>query len=129
MSDPSFEMRLQRMFSEHPHFPDTPLFAAEVENRLSRGWALRRILIGAGGIGGGLLATYQLAGARIAERFGEASKLALDTSQSLKSAALHLPTPVGDLGQLPFGGEVIWLVVGLAVLAGALLAGRSIQEF
>jgi hypothetical protein len=128
MSDPSFEMGLQRMFAEHPHYPDAPLFAAEVENRLSRGWALRRMLIGAGGIAGGLIATYQLAGARIAERFGETWRLAFDTGQSLKSAALHLPTPVGDLSQLPFGSEVIWLVVGLAVLAGALLAGRSLQE-
>lgn len=129
MSDPSFEMRVQRLFSEHPHYPDAPLFASDVENKLARGWAMRRMLIGMGGVLGGLVATYQIAGARVVERLGEASKVALDTGLSLKSAALHLPTPIGDLGQLPFGGEVIWLVVGLAVLAGALLAGRSIQEF
>ena len=129
MSDPSFEMRLQRMFSDHPHFPDAPLFAADVEHRLARGWALRRVLIGAGGVLGGLITTYQLAGSRLVDRLGEASRLASDTGSALTNAAVHLPAPLGDLGQLPFGGEAIWLVVGLATLAGALLAGRSIHEF
>lgn len=128
MSDPSFDLRLQRMFSDHPHYPDAPLFAADVENRLSRGWAVRRVLIGLGGVVGGLFATYQIAGARVLERLGETSRVVLDTGLSLKSAAQTVPTPLGDLAQLPFGAEVFWLVVGLAVLAGALLAGRSLQE-
>jgi len=128
VSDPSFEMRLQRMFAEPAHFPDAPLFAIEVEHRLARGWALRRMLIGSAGVVGGLIAVVQFAGARFGERVGEVARLALDTSRTLRTAAVHLPTPLGDLGQLPFGGEVLWLVTGLAVLAGALLASRSIQE-
>ncbi len=128
MSDPSFEMRLQRMFAEPAHFADSPLFAIEVEHRLARGWALRRVLIGSAGVIGGLIAVIQFAGARFGERLGEVGRLAMDTSRSLRSAAVHLPAPLGDIGQLPFGGEVLWLVAGLAVLAGGLLASRSIHE-
>lgn len=128
MSDPSFEMRLQRLYAEHPHYPDAPLFAVEVENRLSRAWALRRVLIGSAGIVGGFVATFQIAGARLFTRLGDAARLVSDASHSLHAAALHLPSPLSDIGQLPFGGEVLWLVAGLAVLAGAFLASRSIQE-
>ena len=49
MDDPAFEMRLSRMFAEAPHYPDAVLFASEVESRLGRGWALRRVLIAAAG--------------------------------------------------------------------------------
>ncbi len=128
MSDPSFEMRLQRLYAEHPHYPDAPLFAAEVEGRLSRGWALRRMLIGAAGVAGGLIAVIQFAGARFGQRLGELGDLATTTGHSLHTTMLHMPGPFGEVGQLPFGGEVLWLVAGLAVLAGALLASRSIQE-
>lgn len=128
MSDPSFEMRLQRLYADHPHYPDAPLFAAEVEGRLSRGWALRRMLIGAAGAAGGLIAVVQFAGARFGRRLGELGDLASNTGHALRSTLLHLPGPLGEMGQLPFGGEVLWLVAGLAVLAGALLASRSIQE-
>ena len=128
MSDPSFEMRLQRMFSEHPHYPDAPLFAAKVENRLARGWALRRVLIGAAGIVGGLIAIAQIAGAGFGARLDELGRVARGTLNAMQVTAAHLPGPLGDVGALPFGGEVIWLVAGLAVLAGAFLASRSIQE-
>lgn len=129
MSDPSFESRLQRLFAEHPHYPDAPLFAVEVENRLSRGWALRRLLIGAAGVAGGLIAAAQVAGAGLGPRIGALGRLAQEMAMALHAGA-KLPAPLGDIGQiaLPFGGEALWLVAGLAVLAGALLAGRSIRE-
>ena len=130
MSDPAFEARLQRLFAEHPHYPDAPLFAIEVENRLSRGWALRRILIGAAGAAGGLVAVAQIAGAGVGARLVAASRLARDATLALHATAVRLPAPLGDFGQatLPFGAEALWLVAGLAVLAGALFASRSIQE-
>lgn len=127
MDDHAFEARLQRMFAEHPHYPDAPLFAVEVENRLSRGWALRRVLITSGGVIGGLIAVVQVAGARIGDRFVESVRLAQTTGRTIRTAAVQIPLPV-DLLHLPFGGEVLWLIAGLAVLAGALLASRSIQE-
>ena len=36
---------------------------------------------------------------------------------------------LGVLGDLPIGGEVIWVGVGLAVLAVVLMAARSLEEF
>jgi hypothetical protein len=128
MSDPSFEMRLQRMFAEHPHYPDAPLFAADVENRLGRAWALRRMLIGAAGVAGGLIAIVQFAGARFGQRISEIWGAAMNTGQSLHSAATQLPLPFSEISQLPYGSEALWMVAGLAVLAGALFASRSIQE-
>ncbi len=128
MSDPSFEMRLQRMFADHAHYADAPLFAADVENRLGRAWALRRMLIGASGVAGGLIAIVQFAGARFGERVGEISRTALSTGHTLRAVAGQLPLPFSELNQLPFGGEVLWLVTGFALLAGALVATRSIQE-
>jgi len=130
VSDPSFDARLQRLFADHPHYPDAPLFAAEVEGRLSRGWALRRMLIGAAGVVGGLIAVAQIAGAGLVGRLGAAGRLARDTASTLHATAAELPGPIGGVGQLalPFGGEVLWLVAGLAVLAGAFLASRTIQE-
>lgn len=128
MSDPSFDARLQRMFCDHPHYPDTPLFVADIENRLSRGWALRRAMIGAAGVAGGLIVTVQVAGAPIGERLGEALQVLQGAGRSVRSAADLIPGARLDLGLPPFGGEAIWLVAGLAVLAGALLASRSIQE-
>ncbi len=118
------------MFSDHPHYPDAPLFAAEVEGRLSRGWALRRVLIGAAGVTGGLIAVAQITGAGLVGRIEDANRLARDTAAALHTTASQIPGPIGGVGQLalPFGGEVLWLVAGLAVLAGAFLASRAIQE-
>jgi len=130
VSDQSFEARLQRMFSDHPHYPDAPLFAAEVEGRLSRGWALRRLLIGAAGAVGGVIAVAQIAGGGVWTRIGAAGQLFQQTVGAVSSTTANLQTPMGGVGQLalPFGGETLWIVAGLAVLAGALLFSRSIQE-
>lgn len=128
MSDPAFEMRLQKLFSESPACSDAPLFAAEVEARLSRGWALRRVLIGAGGAVGGLVAVVQIAGAGLGHRLTAAADILADARRSILQIPAKLPGPLADLGQLPFGSEALWLVAGLAVLAGALLASRSLEE-
>ena len=128
MSDPSFEMRLHKLFSESPVCSDAPLFAAEVESRLSRGWALRRVLIGAAGIVGGSVAVIQVAAAGMGPRLAQAGEVFESLRHTLIRTPASLPGPFADLGQLPFGGEAIWLVAGLAVLAGALLASRSLEE-
>ena len=128
MSDPAFEMRLHKLFAENPVCPDAPLFAASVESRLSRGWALRRTLIGAAGIVGGFVAVVQIAGAGLGHKLVEASELFDGARRALAQTSGRLPGPFAELGQLPFGGEAVWLVAGLAVLAGALLASRSLEE-
>ncbi len=128
MDDPAFEMRLGRLFSETPQYPDCLVFADRIESRLGRGWALRRVLIAAAGIVGGLIAAAQMIGSGLLARIDGASHVMAAAQQGLG----HLPTPLTPqlsiLSDMPFGGEVVWLVLGLAVLAGALLAGRSLEQ-
>ena len=128
MSDPSFETRLHKLFADSQPFADAPLFAASVESRLSRGWALRRVLIGVAGAVGGAVAVFQIAAAGMGPKLVRAADLVDEVRRALGQAPGRLPGPFADLGQLPFGGEAIWLVAGLAVLAGALLASRSLEE-
>jgi hypothetical protein len=128
LDDPGFEMRLGRLFNEAPTYPDSALFAIEIESRLGRGWALRRALILAAGAVGGLVAVGQAVSQGLFARLdgfahmAEAARLGLANLPI--SAALH----VSALPDLPFGGEVMGLVLGFAALAGALLVGRSLEE-
>jgi hypothetical protein len=128
LDDPAFEMRLGRLFSEAPHYPDCQLFADQIESRLGRGWALRRVLIAAAGVAGGLIAAGQMIGSGLAARLSGASHMVSATRQGVSQLPLPLMPQLSVLSDMPFGGEVVWLVLGLAVLAGALLAGRSLEE-
>jgi len=128
MDDPAFEMHLGRLFAESPAYPDAQMFAQAIESRLGRGWALRRVLIAGAGVAGGLIAVGQLIGSGLVARLDGASRMIAAARQGV----VHMPSPIqpqlNALSDLPFGTEVIWLVVGLAVLAGALLAGRTLEE-
>ena len=128
MVDPAFEMRLGRLFAEAPHYPDALLFAHKVEERLGRGWALRRVLIASAGVAGGLIAVGQAIASGVAARIDGASRIVSAANEGIS----HLPVPITPqlsyLREAPFSGEVVWLVVGLAVLAAAMLAGRSLEE-
>jgi hypothetical protein len=128
LDDPAFEMRLGRLFSEAPQYPDCLLFADRIESRLGRGWALRRVFIASAGIVGGLIAAGQMIGSGLVSRIDGASHMVSAAQQGFG----HLPAPLlpqlSILNDMPFGGEVVWLVLGLAVLAGALFAGRSLEQ-
>ena len=119
------------MFAESPALPDAPLFAIRIEETLGRGWALRRLMIGAAGVLGGGIAVAQVVGANLAHQVSEFTHT-LDTaghSLTRLSQASPLVAQAASLTQLPFGGEIVWLVLGLALLAGGLLASRSIDPF
>jgi hypothetical protein len=128
MDDASFEMHLGRLFAESPAYPDAVHFAHDIESRLGRGWALRRVLIAGAGVAGGLIAVGQLISSGLAARIHGVSRMVAAARQGVE----HLPSPIQPqlniLSDLPFGSEVLWLVVGLAVLAGALLAGRTLED-
>ena len=128
MDDPAFEMRLGRLFGEAQTYPDGALFALEVESRLGRGWALRRALIVAAGVFGGLLAVGQAMGSGLFTQIDSFSHMAAATRTGLANLPAPMALRLAALPDLPFGGEVLWLVLGFAVLAGALLAGRSLEE-
>ena len=128
MDDPAFEMRLGRLFAEAPQYPDCLLFANQIESRLGRGWALRRVLIASAGIVGGLIAAGQMIGSGLAARIDGATHMVSAAQQGFSHLPLPLAPQLSILGDMPFGGEVVWLVLGLAVLAGALFAGRSLER-
>lgn len=128
MDDPAFEMRLGRMFAEAPQYPDWLLFANTVEARLGRGWALRRVMIAAAGVAGGLIAVGQVIASGLAARIDGASRVVSVANEGLSHLPISIAPQLSFLGDMPFGGEVVWLVIGFAVLAAALLVGRSLEE-
>ncbi len=128
MDDPAFEMQLGRLFSEAPRYPDAQHFASEIESRLGRGWALRRVLIAMAGVTGGLIAAGQIIGSGLAARLDGAAHVVSAARQGVGQLPLPAISQLSLLTDMPFGGEVVWLVLGLAALAGALLVGRSLEE-
>jgi hypothetical protein len=141
MAEQGFEAELARLFQEHPAFPDSAQFAQEVEQRLNRGWSLRRIAISVLGLVGGVVSVIQVAGASVVDR---ASALSAASVKAAERGAGTVPAIANSLSQaanvrglsmsgltlggLPLGGEIVWLVLGLAVLAVAFLATRIMEE-
>src|SRR5690349_18495672 len=74
VADLDFETQLSRFYGQAPVFRDAELFAQQVTDKLDRGWALRRVLIGATGVVAGVAAAAQLVGARFASEFSEMSQ-------------------------------------------------------
>ncbi|HEY5413112.1 MAG TPA: hypothetical protein VIJ94_20560 [Caulobacteraceae bacterium] len=125
MADPEFETRLGRLYAEAPAFPDADGFARRIEGRIARAWTVRRLLIGAAGIGGGVVAAGQMLGGHLFQAATGISTAAADAVQRSGRAVGQL----GVLTELPIGSEVMWVGLGLAVLAVVLMAARSLEEF
>ncbi len=128
MSDHGFETRLHSLFAQAPAFPDAPVFAARIQGRLDRGWAMRRVFITTAGVAGGGVAAAQFMSAHLLTQVDSVSRAGkVETGRAIANALSRLPT--ASLHALPFGGEVVWLVAGLVVMAGALLATRVFEDF
>ncbi len=125
MADPDFETRLSRWFAETPAFGDSDAFARRIETRLDRSWAMRRVLIGAAGLSGGLVAAAQMLGANVFHKVADVS----EASMQAMSQGARTVGQLRLLTTLPVGGEVLWMGAGLAVLALVLMATRSLEEF
>jgi hypothetical protein len=131
MADPDFETRLGRLFSESPALPDADGFARRVEGRLDRAWGVRRALIGAAGLAGGVIAVGQMLGGRMAQGVASVQGAASASAHSM-SAMSNGISAVSDLRlltALPVGSEVLWVGAGLAVLAVVFFAARALEEF
>ena len=126
MADLDFDMRLSRLYAEAPALPDADGFAQRVESKLERNWMMRRMLIGAAGLGGGLIVAGQMLGPQISQKI-EAVSFTPVTSMQRGVEAL-LPQWKA-FSYLPYSSEMVWLVAGLAALGIAALARRSLEEF
>ena len=126
MADLDFEMRLGRLFAEAPALIDGDQFAKRVEDRLERSWTLRRVLIGAAGLGGGLIVAGQMIGPQISQRIETVSLAPVSTIQKgVADLAPHWKV----FSYLPYSSELLWMAAGLAALGVAAMAKRSIEEF
>ena len=125
-SEAGFEQALHRLFADAPPRADAALFAAQVRERIERGWMWRRILISLAGVLGGFLTVWQLAGATALSRVGELSRLPV---LGAWREAVHAMAAVPGLSGFPFPMELMWLVAGLLLLATGFLVTRAVDEF
>lgn len=131
MVEIDFERRLERLFAEAPELPDARGFAERVEARLDRGWNVRRLMIGAAGIGGGIIGASQLM---------MSNMLQGDVFKQMESAGSSARVLTGGLSQvavtsrpewmeaLTAGGSIVWIASGLAILAMAFVLTRVVEE-
>ena len=124
MADLDFEAQLSRLYGQAPAFRDAELFAQQVTERLDRGWALRRVVIGATGVVAGLAAAVQLVGGRFAEEFSAVSR---DGAQKLDLGLGQLTSRYDQLFTMG-GSETLWIAAALALLALAFGVTRLMDE-
>ena len=124
MADLDFETQLSRLYGQPPVFRDADLFAQQVTERLDRGWALRRVVIGATGVVAGLAAAVQLVGGRFATEFSAVSR---DGAQQLNLGLDKLTSRYDQLFTMG-GSETLWIAAVLAVLALAFGVTRLMDE-
>jgi hypothetical protein len=124
MAEIDFERRLERLFMDAPAFADASAFAERLERRLDRGWRVRRGLIGAAGLAGGVVAASQLMVVNIGQRMQAAE----DSARLLSSGLNQIAPPDSWMSLLSGGGAVVWVASGLAVLAMGFVLTRVIEE-
>jgi hypothetical protein len=121
MNDARFEVDLIRRFAEPARFADAAQFADALDRRLRRVAIYRRAALTLAGAGGALIAVTQVlisGQAAAPEALSQVQALAQDAWAQI-SGSVRL-----GLGDLPLGGEVFWLAMGMAALAAALFIGR-----
>ena len=124
MAEVDFERRLERLFADAPELPDAAAFAGRVERRLNTGWTARRWLIGAAGVGGGIIGASQIVMSNLVQRVESAGD-----SAKVLSAGLTQITPRAEwLTRLYSGGAVVWIASALAIVAMGFALSRVIEE-
>lgn len=124
MADLDFETQLSRLYGQAPVFRDAEQFAQQVTGRLDRGWALRRVLIGATGVVAGVAAAAQLISARFSNEFSEMSQDGVHQLDLGLEKLTHRYDQLFTLG----GSETLWLAAALAGLALAFAVTRLMDE-
>jgi hypothetical protein len=124
-SDQAFEARLGRMFAETPAFGDAELFALRVGDRIDRGLTLRGVLIGALGVGGGMIVVVQAASSGV---ITQVQALPDHSSAAIGRALGHILPWRLTVSGAPFTSAVVWIPVVLAALALGFAIVRAIRE-
>lgn len=125
MAELDFERRLERLFADVPAMPDETAFAKLVELKLDRGWTLRRWLIGAAGLIGGIVGASQLI---VSNFVGELEAASSGSVRLVRAGMTEWAPRLELLAALPDGSSVVWLASGLAVLALGFVLTRVIEE-
>jgi hypothetical protein len=124
VADLDFETQLSRLYGQAPTFRDSELFAQQVTEKLDRGWALRRVVIGATGVVAGLAVAVQMVGSRFV---GELSAVSRDGTQQLDLGLDKLAARYDQLVTAS-GAETLWVAAALAALALAFAVTRLLDE-
>lgn len=125
MSELEFERRLERMFAQSASFPDEAEFARRVDARLDRGWNLRRWLIGAAGVSGGIVGASQLIMSNFIHRVEDVST---GSGKLIEASVNQLKPGVSLLGLVSSDWVIVWVASGLAVVAMGFVLTRVIEE-
>lgn len=128
MAEVDFERRLERLFAAAPELPDADAFAARVERRLDAGWTARRWLIGAAGVGGGLIGASQLVMSNLLQRVESAGDSAKVVGQGLSQGLTEISPRAEWLTNVYSGGAVVWIASALAIVALGFALARVIEE-
>ena len=126
MAELEFERRLERLFNEPPALSGEGAFAALVEQKLNRGWTLRRGIIGAAGLVGGVVGASQLIMSNFVEQVETASK---GSTRLIEAGMSQWAPRLEMLSALPAGSSVVWIAGGMAVLAIGFVVTRVLEEF
>jgi len=125
MVDLEFERRLERDFALAASFPDDVAFCRSVDARLNQDWVLRRWLIGAAGVTGGVIGASQLLMNNFIHRV---EALSQGSSKVLEAGFSQLRPGVTLLGLVSSDVLVAWVAAGLAVVAIGFVLTRVIEE-
>ncbi|HXQ09633.1 MAG TPA: hypothetical protein VN805_01415 [Caulobacteraceae bacterium] len=126
MAERNFGGELGRMFAEAPALADADLFALRVDERLSRGWTVRRLVIGGMGVAGGVIGGVQVLGGGLVERLGGA---ATDAGGQLTGKLADLVADNLMPQSFPLNAEVIWLAATVVAAVVAFAVTRVVREF
>jgi len=128
-SDRTLEARLENAFAESPVFADADVFALRVHDALERNWLVRRLVIGALGLAGGLIGVVQLLRSGLVDHLGAvggAWRLVNNDLTGLPVARIFSEL----FGAGPStGAEVLWMSGAMAIIALGLFVTRAIREF
>ena len=125
MAELDFERKLERLFAQSSAFSDEAEFVQKVETRLNQGWNLRRWLIGAAGVSGGVIGASQLIMSNFLHRVEDVSE---GSSKAFEASVSQLKPSVALLGLVSTDWIIIWVASGLAIVAMGFVLTRVIDE-